>query len=210
MRIWVPILVLAALAGCATAPRPAPPINPAEYRCERDWRATDGRFFARATLAEDGSLKAYHLTWLRFGANWVMQFDFEGVRLPEPGDDWSLMLTMNADRPGGHNVRVDLLRGGAGGADAVALAGPRVHADTWIISSWRQGAVRAAVAGAPELIFRVTDRRGRVRMAPRIPAAVLDGPGAAVLARRAEIEAMLAGYRSRCEFVPAGPDIVVT
>jgi hypothetical protein len=210
MRILVPILTLAALAGCATAPRPAPPINPAEYRCERDWHAPDGRFFARATLAEDGRLKAYHLTWLRFGANWVMQFDFEGAGLPERGDDWSLTLTMNAGRPGGHDVRVDLLRGGAGGADVVVLPGPRIHADTWIISSWRQGAVRAAIADAPELIFRVTDRRGRVRMAPRIPAAVLDGPGQAAAERRAEIEAMLAGYRDRCEFVPAGPDIVVT
>lgn len=210
MRISVPILALAALAGCATAPRPAPRINPAEYRCERDWSAPDGRFFARATLAEDGGLKAYHLSWLRTGANWVTQFDLEGAGLPEPGDDWTLLLTMNADRPGGHDVRVDLLRGGAGGADAIALAGPRVRADTWIISSWRHGAVRAAIAGAPELIFRVTDRRGRVRMAPRIPAAVLDGPGAAVAARRAEIEAMVAGYRNRCDFVPAGPDIVVT
>jgi len=210
MRISVPILALAALAGCATAPHPAPPIHPAEYRCESDWQAPDRRFVARATLTEDGRLKAYHLTWLRIDTYWVMQFDFEGARLPEPGDDWSLMLTMHADRPGGHRLRIDLLRGGGGGADTVALAGPRINANGWVISSWRQSVVRAALAGAAELIFRMTDRRGRVRLSPRIPATVLDGPGEAAAARRVEIEAMVAGYRNSCVFVPEGSDIVVT
>jgi hypothetical protein len=87
---------------------------------------------------------------------------------------------------------------------------PRVSAEAWIVTNWRRNAIRTALAGAPQLIVRVTDRRGRTRLSHRLPAAVLDGPAEAVAARRIEIEAMVADYRNRCDFVPAGSDIVVT
>lgn len=207
--------LLALLAGCATVSSPVLPDRPAEYQCQADWQTPDSRFVATAFLSEDGGLKSYHLTWLRHSTDyrvvgWVTQFDFEGARLPAPGDDWSLMLSMNGFAPGARTVRVDLLRGGAGGADAVVLSAPRTRARTWIVTNWRRNAIRATLSGAPVLIVRVIDRRGRIRLSHRLPAAVLDGPAEAVAVRRAEIEAMVADYRDRCQFIPAGSDIVVT
>jgi hypothetical protein len=208
----VALVLFAVLAGGATVP---PPAHPAEYRCRADWQTPDSRFVAEAALAEDGGFKAWHLTWLRHPTNysvvgWVTQFDFEGPRLPRPDEDWSLLLSMNGFAPGTQTVRVELLRVGAGGPDIVALPAIRTRANAWIMTNWRRNAVRAAFAGAPELIVRVTDRRGRTRLSHHVPSAVLDGPAEAVAARRAEIEAMVADYRNRCIFVPAGSDIVVT
>jgi hypothetical protein len=208
--------LLALLAGCATVQPPASPLDhPAEYRCRGDWQTPESRFVVEVALAEDGSLKNYHLTWLRHSTNyslagWVMQFDFEGPRLPLPDDDWGLLLTMNGFAPGNRTVRVDLLRGGQGGADSVTLSAPRVRANAWIVTHWRRDAVRAALAGAPELVVHIVDRRGRTRLTHRLPSAVLDDPIRAVAIHRAEIEAMAADYRNRCEFRPAGQDIVVT
>ena len=212
----MPVILLAAAAlfGAPQRVQVAPPA-PAEYRCERDWQTPDSRFLARATLSADGNLKSYHLTWLRHStdyriAGWVTQFDFEGARLPGPGDDWSLLLSLNGFAPGAETVRVDLLRRRENGVHAVALSSPRTRATAWIITNWHRNAVRAAFTGAPELIVRVTDRRGRTRLFHRLPSAVLDAPTEAFAARHAEIEALVADYRNRCDFIPEGADIVVT
>ncbi|WP_395612483.1 hypothetical protein [Allosphingosinicella sp.] len=208
--------LLALLAGCVTLPTPtALPEHPAEYQCKSDWQTPDSRFVVEATLAEDGRFKAWHLIWLRHStdygfAGWVTQFDFEGPRLPAPDDDWSLMLDLSGFAPGSRTVRVELLRGGVNGTDVPVLSVPRARAEPNIFTNWRRNAVRTALAGAPELLVRVTDRRGRIRLSHRLPSAVLDGPAEAVTARRAELEAMVADYRNRCTFVPAGSEIVIT
>jgi hypothetical protein len=202
--------LLVLLAGCATVPPSVVPTeHPAEYQCHLDINRPDNRFVADVVLAEDGALKTYHLIWLQIGQGWVMQFDFEGGRLPQASDDWSLLLTMSSFAPGYRTVRVDLLRGG-NGDDSLALAGPRLDTHSWIMTRWGLNAVRTAIADAPVLIWRVTDRRRQVRLAPRIPVSALDGPRLAAAAHRAEIEAMVADYRNRCSFVPAGQDIVIT
>lgn len=208
------LLAFAALFGAPQRVQVPPPL-PAEYRCEGDWQTPGSRLLARATLSADGHLESYHLTWLRYStdyrvAGWVTQFDFEGARLPAPGDDWSLLLTLNGFAPGTRIVRVDLLRRGEDGVDTVALSSPRTRATAWIMTNWRRNAVRAALTGAPELIVRVTDRHGQTRLSHRLPSAVLDGPTEASAARHAQIEAMVADYRNRCDFIPEGADIVVT
>jgi hypothetical protein len=202
------------LAGCASVPPAPPPLNPAAYRCQGNWLTGDDRFAADAVLTGDGHLQNWQLSWQRHSpdvslAGWGAYFYYEGPGLPAPADDWNLHLRLDGFAPGSRTVRVDLLRG-EGGTEVVALSAPRTRADPLIDTIWRRDAVRAALAGAPELIVRVTDRHGRVRLSHRISAALLDGPATAVAAHRAELEAMVADYRTRCEFVPANSDIVVT
>ena len=202
------------LAGCASLPSAPAPVNPAEYRCEGNWLTADGRFVADAVLAEDGLLRGWQLTWLRHSpdvrlAGWGAYFYYEGPRLPAPDEDWDLHLRLDGFAPGSRTVRVDLMRGGPG-TEGVVLSAPRTHAHPDMETLWQRNAIRAALAGAPELVVRVTDRRGRVRLSHRIPAEVLDGPAAAVAEHRVELEAMVENYRARCEFVPANSDIVVT
>lgn len=208
------LLALAAAFGGSPRPEPAPFI-PAEYRCEADWQTPDDRFVARASLSADGHPQSYHLTWLRISPNralagWVTQFDFEGARLPAPGEDWGLLLRLDGFAPGTHRVRVDLLRRGEDGVESVALSSPRILATPYIFSRWSRNAIRAALAGAAAFNVRVTDRRGRTRLSHLIPSAVLDGPEAALAARRAALEALVADYRTRCQFIPEGSEIVVT
>jgi hypothetical protein len=209
--------LLVLLAGCVTTSAPVSPLeHPAEYQCQRDWQMPESRFIATAMLAEDGRLKSWHLTWLRFSTNyalvgWGAQFDFEGPRLPAPEDDWRLMLRLDGFAPGTRTVHVELFRGGVDRAEGPALAVARARgANSLIFTYWRRDAIRTALAGAPELIVRVIDRRGRKRLLHRLPSAMLDGPAEAVTARRGALEGMIADYRNQCEFRPAGGEIVVT
>lgn len=209
------VLLATAAAFGGSPPAQAPPPAPAEYRCETDWQTPDSRLFVNAVLSADGHPKSWHLAWLHISPDrglvgWVTQFDFEGDRLPAPADDWSLHLRLDGYARGTHRVRVDLLRRGDDGVEAVLLSNPRAEAGALIVTDWSRNAVRAALAGAPELIVRVTDRRGRIRLSHRIPSAVLDEPAEAVAARRAEIAALVADYRNRCQFIPEGGEIVVT
>ena len=189
-----------ACAGCATpAPIAAAPDSRQYFHCQIQREDAPGRLTFQHEIGPDGTPGTYSVTWHWVSTRWVAQFDASGDRLPGPGDDMSVLLTIPATWRGAPSLRVEMFRStDPPSADAPKMASRYESRRSWVMTRWRLNELRAFAADSPELVVRVVGRRRDVRAEFRIESRLFDLPDEALAAARPEMEDMVSDFRNRC------------